>query len=211
LHLIDDHEEGIMQQKSARWLLTLLMAVTLVTGCGDKNKVPADAAIKAAEIAVSQAKEQAAKLVPDQVKGLEDALAAAKDKFGKGDFAGALADASALPEKAKSVLAAAQAKKDELTKDWTSMSEGLPKTLEAIKSRVDILSQSKKLPANVSADKLEAAKTALTSATAEWTKAQDNFKSGAMGDAVAAVKTVKENAVKALEALAMPVPPALKS
>lgn len=200
-----------MQQKSARWLLMLLLAVTLTTGCGDKNKVPAEAAIKAAETAVNQAREQAGKLLPDQVKGLEDALAAAKDKYGKGDFAGALADAGALPEKAKSVLATAQAKKDEFAKEWTSMSEGLPKTLEAIKSRVDILSQSKKLPANVSADNLETAKTALTSATAEWTKAQDNFKSGAMGDAVAAAKTVKENAVKALEALAMPVPQALKS
>jgi hypothetical protein len=209
--MIDDHEEGIVQQKSVRWFLMLLMAVTLATGCGDKNKVPADAAIKAAETAVSQAREQAGKLVPDQVKGLEDALAAAKDKFAKGDFAGALADAGALQEKAKSVLAAAQAKKDDFAKEWTSMSEGLPKTLEAIKSRVDILSQSKKLPANVSTDNFETAKTALTSATAEWTKAQDNFKSGAMGDAVAAAKTVKENAVKALEALAMPVPPALKS
>jgi hypothetical protein len=200
-----------MQQRSARWWLLLLMAVALVSGCGDKNKEPADVAIKAAEAAVSQAKEQAGNLVPDQVKGLEDALAAAKDKFGKSDFAGALADASALPEKAKTVLAAAQAKKDELTKNWASMSEGLPQTLEAIKSRVDILSQAKKLPANVSTEKLEAAKTALASATADWTKAQDSFKSGAMADAVGSVKTVKENAVKALEALAMPVPAALKS
>lgn len=200
-----------MQQESARWLLLLLMAVALVSGCGDKNKGPADAAIKAAEAAVSQAKEQAGNLVPDQVKGLDDTLAAAKDKFGKGDFAGALADAGALPEKAKSVLAAAQTKKDELTKNWTSMSAGLPETLEAIKSRVDTLSQSKKLPANVPPEKLDVAKTALASATADWSKAQDSLKSGATADAVASVKTVRENAVKALEALAMPVPDALKS
>lgn len=199
-----------MQKRSAT-LLAIVIAVFLASGCGNKDKGPAEVAIKAAESAVSGAKDEAMKIVPDQVKGLEDALAAAKDKFAKGEFAGALADAGALPEKVKSVTAAAMAKKDELTKNWTEMSEGLPKMLDAVKSRVDILSQAKKLPANVPADKFEAAKTALAAATGDWTKAQDAFKAGSFADAIAAVKTVKENAVKALEALGMPVPGGAKS
>jgi len=45
----------------------------------------------------------------------------------------------------KEMLASLKAKKDELTNTWTNLDQGLPKMMESIKSRVGILSQSKKL------------------------------------------------------------------
>jgi hypothetical protein len=51
------------------------------------------------------------------------------------------------------------------------MSAGLPKMIEAAKSRVDILSKSKKLPANVTKEKFDAAKADMAAATQGWTDA----------------------------------------
>ena len=53
-----------------------------------------------------------------------------------------LSEAPALTSKAQEIASAAAAKKAELTKSWEGLSSGMPRVVEAIKSRVDILSQS---------------------------------------------------------------------
>ena len=74
------------------------------------------------------------------------------------------------------------------------------------KSKVDSLSKAKKLPASLTKEKFEEAKAGLASITDEWTKAQDSFKTGSFVDAVSMATSVKDKAVKAMEALGMSVP-----
>ena len=109
------------------------------------------------------------------------------------------------------MAAAAKAKKDELTKTWTELSQGLPKMVEAIQSRVDILSQSKKLPANLTAEKFEQAKSGLAAAKEEWAKALENFKGGMLTEAIAMANSVKKKAVQTMEILGLPVPVGAKA
>jgi len=187
-----------------------LAALAVLSACAS-DKAPAEQAVKAAETAVANAKVEAAKWVPDQARSLDAALASVKDKFTKGDYKAVLAEAPALATQAQSVASAAAAKKAELTKSWEEMSAGLPKMVEAVKSRVDILSKSKKLPANVTKEKFETAKADLAAATQGWTDAMAAYSGGNVADAVAKANTVKQKTVEALEALGMPVPPGAKS
>jgi HEPN domain-containing protein len=174
-------------------------------------KGPAEQAIKAAEEAINATKAEAVKYVPDQVKSLESALAAVKDKFTKGDYEAAIKEAQSLVDKAKGVAEAAKAKKEELTKNWTDLSQGLPKMVEAIQNRVDVLSKSKKLPANLTAEKFAEAKSGLTAAKEEWAKALESFKSGNLTDAISVANSVKEKAVKTMEILRLSVATDAKS
>ena len=105
-------------------------------------------AIKAAEDSYDAVKGEVLKYIPDQAKGVEDAIKGAKENFDKGNFDAALARQKPIPDKVKELTTAVAAKKAELAKSWEEMSGGLPKMLEAIKSRLDILSASKKLPEN---------------------------------------------------------------
>ena len=187
-----------------------LVALVLLSACAS-DKAPAEQAIKSAEAAVAGVKPEAAKWVPDQVQALDASLASVKDKFAKGDYKAVLADAPALAGRAKDVAAAAAAKQAALTKSWEEMSAGLPKMVEAVKSRVDILSKSKKLPANVTKEQFEAAKAGLAEATKGWEDATAAFKGGNVADAVAKADAVKKKTVEALQALGMPVPPAASS
>jgi len=98
-----------------------------------------------------------------------------------------------------------------LTQKWAELSQGLPKMVEAIQRRVDILSKAKKLPASLTAEKFEEAKTSLAAAKEDWTRAQESFKSGSLADAISVATSVKEKAVNAMEALGLPVPEAAKS
>jgi hypothetical protein len=185
-------------------------ALALLSACAS-DKGPAEQAVKAAEIAVAEVRAEAAKWAPDQVRALEASLTATKDKFVKGDYKAVLAEAPAISRRAKEVASAAAAKKAGLTKSWDALNAGLPTMMAAVKSRVDILSQSKKLPAAVSKEKFEAAKAGLADATKGWEEATAAYAKGDVADAVARADGVKRRTVEALEALGMPVPPAAKS
>jgi hypothetical protein len=204
-----NHVKGeLMFGRAATVGLALAVLGLLLVACESADKAPAAAAITAAQTALDAVKGEAAKYVPDQVKGIEDALAAAKANFEKNDFKAALAGAQDVAAKAKELGAAAAAKKAELTKAWEEMGASVPKMAEVIKSRVDILSQSKKLPAGLDKAKLDGAKAGLTALNQSWTEASDAFKSGNVTDAVAKGKAAKDKAVEVMTALNMTVPQA---
>jgi hypothetical protein len=185
--------------------VVLFVSISFLMACsGGKNT--AEMAIKAADEAVSVTKAEAAKIVPDQVKSLEDALADTKEKFVKGEYKEALGEATALAGKAKAVLAAAKTKKEELTKKWTELSQGLPKMVEEIQGKVDSLSKIKKLPSSITKEGFEAAKAGLASVKDEWSKVQQVSTSGNFAEAVNGATSLKNKAVKIMEALEISVP-----
>jgi len=195
-----------MKRNIVGLVIVLFVSTLMLVACGSGDKGPAELAVKAAEEAFNASKGEAAKYVPDEVKSMEGALAAMKDKLAKGEYKAVITEAQAFTEKAKGLPDAAKAKKEELTKSWTDLSQGVPKMVEAVQSRVDMLSKSKKLPANLTAEKFADAKSGLASAKEEWAKALESFKAGNIADAVSVGKSVKEKAVAAMETLGMQVP-----
>ena len=196
--------------KSRKYWVPILLVVfgLFAASCGSANKDAATAAIKVAEDAWNAAKGEVVKYVPDQAKGVEDAIKAAKESFDKGNFDAALASAKAIPDKVKELTAAAAARKAQLAKSWEEMSGGLPKMLDAVKSRLNILSQSKKLPEGLDKAKLEGAKGGYEAAAKMWDEAKAAFSGGNVADAVAKANAVKEKTVEAMKALNMQVPQA---
>ena len=190
--------------------VTGLLAAALLAACGAGDKGPAETALKAVEEAVNTAKGEADKYLPEQARSLDSALAGVKEKFNKGDYKAVLAEAPALTSKAQEVASAAAAKKTELAKTWDGLSSGMPRVVEAIKSRVDTLSQSRKLPAGMSADTLAQAKAGLGEITQQWSAATDASKGGNLMDAVSKATSVKVKAAEVLTLLKMPVPEALR-
>lgn len=181
------------------------IAGLMLSGCAS-GKGPAEEAIKAAEQAVQGAKEEAMKVVPDQIQSLEAALNSAKDKFAKKDYKAALTEAQAIPGKVKEVLEAAKSKKEQLTKAWTNLSQSLPKIMDSIKKKIDTLSKSKKLPKDIPAQKFAEAKTMFSEAMKEWGLSQESFKAGNLSEAVTKANTVKEKAAQILQTLKMKMP-----
>lgn len=187
-------------------ILAFAAAVSLAACASQKG--PADAALKAAQAAFDAAKGQASQFVPEQAKGVQDALAAAQDAFNKGDYKAALAAAQDVSAQAGALAQAAAAKKEELTKAWTEMAAGLPQMIEPIRSRMDMLSKAKKLPANLDKDKYELAKGGFESVTKTWEEASAAASAGNVVEAVAKANAVKAKAAEVLGLLGMPVPEA---
>ncbi len=72
-----------------------------------------------------------------------------------------------------------------------------------LKSRVDILSKSKKLPANIDKAEFDGVKVGLPEVTQMWNDAQKAFSGGNLADAVSKAKTVKDKAVEMMTTLGM--------
>ena len=185
--------------------IILFVSVFFIISCSG-SKGPAELAIKASEEAVNATKAEAAKIVPDQVKSLEDTLASVKAKFTNGEYKAALQEAMDLSTKANAVRDAAKVKKEELTKKWTEISQELPKMFEDIQAKVDSLSKVKKLPAKITKEGFEEAKSGLASVKDEWTKAQASFTSGNFNEAISVATSLKDKAIKIMESLGISVP-----
>ncbi len=195
-------------KKQFVWLLAAMMSV-LIVGCANQ-KGPAEQAIAGAETALAAVRDTAQKYVPDQLQAVDAQIASAKDAFAKGDYKGVLAAVPAITTAISGLKDAAQAKEADAqaamskAKDaWTSISTDTPKMVDAIQSRVGILSKSHHLPANVSKDALAGAKSGLDSLKSMWSDAQSAAASGDYSTAMSKAQAVKDKASQIMQSLGM--------
>lgn len=188
----------------------VVVAVALTAACSSQ-KVPAEAAVNAADQAFTAVKAEAATYLPDEAKDIQSSLDSAKAALARNDYQAALTEAQALPGKISALSAAIAAKKAELTQSWTALSAGLPQVIETIKSRVEILAKAKKLPAGMDAAKLDAVKAGLATMTQTWADATAAAGSNDIAGAVAKATIVKTKAAETLGLLGMPVPAGLQT
>jgi len=182
--------------------LAPVAALAFLFACTDAAKAPAEAAIKGADAALAGVKAEAAKWVPDQLKAVEGALAQAKDLAAKNDFKGALAVAKDLPAKvaglataAADAAKAAAAKKDEAMKQFAGVTGPVGQLVDAIKSRLDILGQAKKLPKGIDAKQVAAAKDGLAGVQKDLADAGAKLAAGSYQEALAVAAPLKDKAL----------------
>jgi hypothetical protein len=186
--------------------LSALALIVALAACASQ-KEPADAAIKSAQSAFSAVSAEAQKYVPDQAKAVQDGLTAAQTAFTNGDYASALTQAQALPARITALGAAISAKKAELTTQWNTMSAGIPKLVEALSSRVDMLTKSKGLPKGITKETVTAAQSGVATAKQDWQAATSAASSGDLATAMRQANDVKTRVVGLMKSLNMTVPP----
>jgi hypothetical protein len=190
--------------------LSMALAALLLVGCANQME-PAKKAIADVEAAIAAAGPDAAQYIPDQLQAVTGQLADLKAKFDQKDYKGIIAAAPALLTQAQGLAGAASSAKEAamaaaleaMNAEWTTLSGTLPAAVAAIESRVDILSKSKKLPANLDATTFESVKTGLADAKSLWDQATAAQAAGNVEAAVTAARQVKEKADAALAALGM--------
>lgn len=189
-----------MKIRTAHQWLALLLAGALLGACGGQQE-PAQKAIDNAEAAIAAIREDAAKYVPDDLKGLEDSLQGMKDNFAKGSYPAVLTASRELNTRIAAVTETLATKKEEmqsmteqLTEQWNTLSVELPEMVEAVTARVDSLTKTGKLPKDVDASTLERAKTEAATMAQSWQQALGAFSNGNMEEAVNMAQVAKDKA-----------------
>jgi hypothetical protein len=193
--------------------LSMVFAALLLAGCANQME-PAKKAIADIEAAISAAGPDASQYVPDQLGTVTQQLGDLKAKFDQKDYKGVIAAAPALLTQAQALAGATASAKEAaeaakaaaleaLGAEWTTLSAALPAQVAAIESRVNILSKSKKLPANLDQATFDSVKAGLADAKTLWDEATAAQASGNVEAAVTAARQVKEKADAAMAALGM--------
>jgi hypothetical protein len=195
-------------KKLTVWLLAMMTAM-LIAGCANQ-KAPAEQALAAAESSLTQIRDMAMRYAPDQLQAVDAQLSSLKDSDAKGDYKAVLAGIpnlntaiSSLKDTATQKQADAQAAADKAKDAWGPLSSDVPKMVDAIQSRVDILSKSHHLPHGVTKDSLDAAKSGLDSMKSAWAQASQAATSGDFTTAVSKGQAVKDQATQVMQSLGM--------
>jgi hypothetical protein len=184
-------------QKSA---IVCSVLLALFGACSNQRE-PAEHMMQDIVTTLGGVSEDAAKYVPGELTGVQMKLDDLKTAYDAQDYKAVLGRGPAILAEAKALAADAAAKKSEIAKNqsdqWTALSAAVPALFTAVQARLDVLSQKKnrKLAAGID---LDAAKSALSGATSEWSKAQGAFGNGNMNEAVSAA----QDAETKLQALA---------
>ena len=186
--------------KNALKITGAALCCLALVACSQKG--PAEAALKAAEASMNEIRAEGSKYAPEETKGVLTSFVSAQDSFNKGDYKVAMEIAQGIPAKSKDVSAAIAAKKDELGKAWAGLAS-VPAMVDQIKAKVEALGAMKKLPKDMDASKLEAAKASLADMTKTMVEASETFKSGNLMDAVAKGNAVKAEATETMAALGL--------
>ena len=188
--------------KRINWLAcSVLGAAMLLAACGGAEKEATEGAINAAQTAINAASSEAAKYVPDQLKSAQDTLQSAKNALTKGDYSSALSGAKDATKMASDLVGAAAAKKQELLKDWTSMAESMPKSMDQIKARIDAYSHGARMPEGMDKSVLATAKDQYDLLKQTWADASAAAQKGNLGDAMQKSSGIKDMLEKLREML----------
>jgi hypothetical protein len=195
-------------KKLSFWMLAAL-ALVIMAGC-QNQRAPAEQAVAAAESSLTNIRDAATRYAPDQLQAVDAQLNGVKDSLAKGDYKGVLAAMPSLNAAIANLRDTATAKQQEAdaanakAKDaWGPLSTDVPKMVDAIQSRVDILSKSHHLPKGVTKDSLASAKSALDSMKSAWSDASNAATSGDFSSAVSKGQAVRDQASQVMQSLGM--------
>jgi hypothetical protein len=190
-------KEGAIMLKKPGWPACSVFGLAiLLAACRGAEKEATEGAINAAQTALNAAASEAAKYVPDQLTSAQDTLQRAKDAWAKGDYPAALSGARDASKKAGEMVAAAAAKKQELKKDWTALSESMPKSMEQIRARIDAYSHGARMPEGMDKSVLATAKGQYAQLKQAWADATAAAQSGNLGDAIQKATGIKDMLAK---------------
>lgn len=197
-----------MKKTILNWTALLLAACMLAACAGQQDA--ATRAVADIEAAIGRVAADAEKFASAELQQAQAGLASLKDQLAKKDYKGVVAAAPAVSAQVASLQQTVSAKREEAqaamaaaSEEWKTLSVEVPQMVQALQSRVDILSQSKKLPKNVSKDAFAAAQSGLESTKNAWTEATAAFGAGDPVKAVQLGKSAKESGTAALQALGM--------
>jgi len=183
-------------------LRTAVFALLLGAACSGA-KGTAQAAIAAADAAMAALPADVAQVIPEQLQPLTDAVAAAKDQFGKADYAGALASVQEIPAKTAELAAGVAAKKTELTGAWNELSIAMPRNLASVKAKLDQYAKTKKLPKGMDAAQLADLNGSYDAQVGAWADATTAFQSGNLADAMTRAMDIKTKVTAAMTAFGL--------
>lgn len=190
-------------------LVASVLLAACLAACGN-DEAGAEAAVEAGEQAIRSVAGEASRYVPGKLSEVRADLAAARRALSQGRWAEARAAGTALTRRADDLAAATARRKGELARGWTALTASLPRTMAALRARLEELDGAERLPGVLDAERLGAARKSLDGMALAWEEATAAFEAGDLPAAVARASdlALKGDELTALLGVSSPAPDA---
>jgi hypothetical protein len=193
-----------LHQMARRWLFAapaLALAATLACQSG---RAPAEAALRLAQTAVDGARAEAQAMLPEEVRSLEEDLAAGRRSLEQGDYKAALAAAQTLQQRSNEVIAHARSRRDEMAAQWVALSAEMPGLIAGLMSQIDGYRKARKASKAADARRIGEAREQVGAATDAWNAAIEAHRSGNVPGALTRGREAKDRLEKAQKIVGPP-------
>jgi len=170
--------------------------VIALTGCGGAKKV-AERAIASADSAVGEISGRASQVAPELLQPLTTAVNDAKASLASKDYEKAAAQATDVPARAAELEPKLDQLAKDLSADFGTLNEAMPRNLEAVKAKLA------KPPRSLSQQRLSEIKATYDSALVAWPAIAQEFQSGAMASAMGKAFALKTRVSEAMVSLGL--------
>jgi len=191
-------------------MLVALAATTLMLAACASQKEPAEKAVAQVESSLAAFRADAEKYAAEELKGVDASVTKLKNNLAKKDYTSVVKSAPAVASSVNSLKQVVATKKADVEAtmaaaqaEWTDLSTKVPQMVEAIQTRVDTLSKSRRLPKNLDKAGFETVKTDLEAMKTEWTEAGSEFAAGMAANAVRKARAAKATGDRILYKLEM--------
>lgn len=145
-----------------------LVAALAVAGC-QKGRTNAEAVVGQAENVISQVKDEATVVAPEELKAAEGTLAKMKQDLSQKEYQAVLDQVPQFNTQIESMKTAATVNQA-AANEWTTLNTEVPKSIEEVQARVDSIKPNA-LPKDVTKEELATAKTELETVKTTWAEA----------------------------------------
>jgi hypothetical protein len=169
-----------------------LVAAMLIAGCSG-SRTTAESVVGQADGSLVSLRDNAQMYAPEELKAADSTLAQMKSNLDKHDYNAVVAAVPKFNEQVKTLNAAIDSKVQgdaNALQEWTTLNNEVPKSVEAIQTRVDTLSKGK-LPKGVTKENVETAKTDLETVKTQWADASAAASAGKTAEATEKGRTVQ--------------------
>lgn len=189
----------------------IVTASLAIGGCANRE-APATRAVADARAALATFRDQAERFAAGELQQVDAALADLEAHLQKGDY-GVMADAApALSTQIEALYATtverrAAHEQANITArvTWATLAEDMPKMIQALQSRIDVLAKSRRLPADLDRTQFDAVRARFEQMKSLWLEAAAAVASGEVVEAVGHGERAAAKGAEAMSLLGMTV------
>lgn len=173
-----------------------VLAIAVLAGCGGAKRA-AEQAIAAADSALAPIAEEAARVAPEQLQPLTTAVTDARGALANGEFEEAAAGVTDVPARAMALAATVEQLKKDYAADFATLSETMPRNLEAITQKLA------RPPRSLSRERVTELRATHDAAVTEWQAVVQEYQSGAVASALGKAFGLKARVSEAMVTLGL--------
>lgn len=171
----------------------LVVLTAVVTACGPSQE-QADAAIEAAQEAITAQHADALRFAPDAFAEVMEGYGIAKARYDSSDWGGAVEAAEAAAAKARQLAGAIAEGKERAVEEWPAVRAGVADMLTALGGRLDDAARTRRYPEGMGAAEVRDARVLVDSLAAGLERAGREFDGGDVAGAMHAAERIRMQA-----------------